>query len=301
MEAAPLAGGRQGIVNGGALAYEGRSEAVTRERELSATTADTAPYYWIGNIAKSRVIGRVLADPRARLVVFDYGAGRGGDWPTILDRHHNIELHCFEPHGPSRQDLAQRLAGSRATIHPEIETVALAADVIVSFSVLEHVYDRPRYLAHAKRLLAPDGVFHLNYDDGHFRTALDLDRHQGFKVSIANYFQHRLAGLWPRIGRIGLYEARVPRAAADHMIAKAGFEIAAERYENLTSFKSLVKTLPEERRQAFTRLWLDVEERLNREFRVEGTEHLGDTANLWREMGSRTLELRHARGSSASG
>lgn len=268
---------------------------------MNAPSTEQPHLYWIGNVAKSRVIARLLADGRPRLVVFDYGAGRGGDWPTILARHANIELHAFEPHGPSRDELERRLAGSGATVHPDVEKIDLAADVIVSFSVLEHVYDRPRYLAHAKRLLARDGIFHLNYDDGHFRTVLDLDRHRGFKVAIANYIQHRLAGVWPRIGRIGLYESRVNRADADGMIRAAGLEIAAERYENLASFKSLIKTLPEERAQEFTRMWLKVEDRLNAAFRVDGPEHMGDRANLWQEMGSRTLELRHARGSDGGG
>lgn len=268
---------------------------------VSGSAVDSAPFYWIGNVAKSRVIARLLADGRPRLVVFDYGAGRGGDWPAILARHDNIELHAFEPHKASRDELVRQLTGLRAIIHPDIEGATLQADAIVSFSVLEHVYDRRRYLAHAKRLLAPAGVFYLNYDDGHFRTSLDLDRHEGFKVAIADYVQHRLAGLWPRVGRIGLYESRVRRSDADRLIKAAGFEIAAERYENLSSFKSLIKTLPDERRQDFTRLWLEVEDRLNSEFRADGPERMGDRVNLWREMGSRTLELRHAAGSGGGG
>jgi hypothetical protein len=41
-------------------------------------------------------------------------------------------------------------------------------------------------------------------------------------------------------------------------------------------------------------MWLEIEDTLNTKFRLEGTIYLGDPTNLWSEMGSRTLVLRHA-------
>lgn len=252
--------------------------------------------YWTGNAAKCRIMAQILADPRPQLTVFDYGAGRGGDWPGILRWRKGLDVVCFEPYEPDADALRRALAGcpGRVLTRAEFEAADFKADYIVSFSVLEHVFDRGAYLRHAKQLLAPDGVFHLNYDDGHFRTSLDLDEARGWKLNIAETLQNRLAWLWPRTRRIGLYQSRVYKAAIDAMIADCGFRIAAERYENLASLKSIAKTVPPARTQEFTRFWLEVEETLNTRFRFEAEERRGDRANLWREMGSRTLTLHHA-------
>ena len=44
---------------------------------------------------------------------------------------------------------------------------------LVSFSVLEHVVDRRRYLQAARANLAPGGRAYLNYDSGHFTVDAD--------------------------------------------------------------------------------------------------------------------------------
>jgi hypothetical protein len=161
----------------------------------------------------------------------------------------------------------------------------------VSFSVFEHVYDRRGYLANARRWLKPEGRFFLNYDDGHFRDP----------SSRAEALRNRLSPILPLMGQLGHFQARVNRDDADKMITNEGFEIVAIRYENLRSLKALSKTIPADQRAAFARFWIDVEERLNSQFAVEGALCLGDRVNLWQEMGSRTLELVHADGGTPIG
>lgn len=251
---------------------------------------------WTGNAAKARILSLILADERPRLTVLDYGAGRGGGWPEALRRRPGIELVCFEPDAEAAAALSSALSGlpGRVLSEAQFQTADFQADYIVSFSVLEHVYDREAYLAHAKRLLAPGGVFHLNYDDGHFRTALDLDEAREWKLNVAETVLNRVAGVLPKVGRIGLYQSRVVRDDIDRMIADAGLSIAEERYENLRSLKNLAKTIPAERVQEFTRWWIGVEDDLNARFRNRTDARMGDDTNLWREMASRTLVLRHA-------
>jgi SAM-dependent methyltransferase len=135
--------------------------------------------YWLGNIAKTRIIDEILrlhADRDDKIVVFDYGCGDGGDWPAILGDNQRIELIGFEPSEQGYCFASERLRGfnSRILTGDAIDTLALQADFIVSFSVFEHVVDKREYLRHAKRLLARDGTCYLNYDDGHFRNILDL-------------------------------------------------------------------------------------------------------------------------------
>lgn len=256
----------------------------------------TARLYWVGNAAKSRVMAEVLADGRSSCRVFDYGAGRGGDWPEILAAHPAIDLVCYEPDPESDRDLRAKLAGTRARVlsEAEFQSASIEADYIVSFSVLEHVFDKPAYMRHAKRHLAPTGVFHLNYDDGHFRTSLDLDELRGWRTGLAVTAQNRLAWLWPRLNRVDRYQARVPAAEIMRLVGEAGFSIASDRYDNLGSFKSLAKTVPAGQAQEFMRFWLATEDELNRRFRFTAEPRMGDDVNLWREMASRTLALRHA-------
>jgi hypothetical protein len=67
--------------------------------------------------------------------------------------------------------------------------------------------------------------------------------------------------------------------------------VTDDRYENLGAFKALVKTLPADLAERFMEFWVLTEDRLNREFRVEGPTKLGDSINLWRELPTRTLTL----------
>lgn len=241
-------------------------------------------------------MARVLEDSRPSFTVFDYGAGRGGDWPEVLAGRPGLDLVCYEPDPEASRALRSALSGQSARVltDEEFETSSLQADYIVSFSVFEHVFDRAAYVAHAKRLLAPDGVFYLNYDDGHFRTSLDLDELRGWRPGLAVTLQNRLAWLWPLISKLDRYQARVARRDVDALVVAAGFAVADDRYENLGALKSLAQTIPPEHKQEFCRFWMATEDELNRRFRFEAVERMGDNVNLWREMGSRTLVLKHA-------
>lgn len=252
--------------------------------------------YWTGNVAKARIVSLVMDDPRPTITVFDYGAGRGGDWARVLQQKPGIKLVCYEPDPDATVALKAALAAHdvRVLTDGELEAGAVQADYIVSFSVLEHVFDRSTYLAHAKRHLARDGIFYLNYDDGHFRTSLDLDELRGWRPGIAVTLQNRLAWLWPRLNKLERYQARVARGDIDALIASKGFAITDDRYENLDALKQIAKTIPPDRQEEFCRFWMATEDELNRRFRFDVEPRMGDGVNLWREMGSRTLVLKHS-------
>ena len=94
-------GGRGYTVGDLAAAVE-----VQRERNEDAPAAEKL--YWLGNVAKVRVIWEILRRSCSRTVVFDYGAGTGGDWPQILADHPQIELVGYEPYAPSERNCASR-------------------------------------------------------------------------------------------------------------------------------------------------------------------------------------------------
>lgn len=235
---------------------------------------------WYGNAAKMRIIERIIADNLPK-VIFDFGAGNGAGWAETLRLHPEISLVAYEPDPASARALRQAVPSAQI-FDGDASAIATSADLIVSFSVFEHVADRSAYLRNAARSLKPGGKFFLNYDDGHFRSAgPSLDAMRNF-----------VAPILPHIGLTRFYQATVRKCDADRMIADAGFAIVDDRYENLEGMKRLSKTVDPRAHAAFASTWLDLEARLNAEFRgPTAREFHGDRTNLWREMGSRTLEL----------
>ena len=253
--------------------------------------------YWLGNSAKTKIIRDILRktqNDNKEVIIFDYGCGSGGDWLSILDNHPNIKLFGYEPSGKSFELAKQRLDGFDAQLMTgdSLEQITFKADFIVSFSVLEHVYDKVRYLSIAKKVLVDNGLFYLNYDDGHFRNYLDLN--QPNLSQIREWISNLLAQPLASLGKYSLFQQRVERRTIDELVNEFGFSAVEIFYSNLRSFKSLCKTLPEDKQEDFSYMWLEIEDTLNTKFRLEGTIYLGDTTNLWSEMGSRTLVLRHS-------
>jgi SAM-dependent methyltransferase len=265
------------------------------DMETSAKQAegDGAFAYWPGNVAKHRIV-ETIARRSEPIRVLDYGAGNGGHWPELLRRWPHISLTAFEPHEPSCVQLRERFRGlPNARVVSQVEQ-ADQLDAVVSFSVLEHVLDRPAYVETAFRWLRPGGTFYLSYDDGHFRRKFDLSS-RDFEP-IREHLRNLGAPLWPKIGKIGWYQSRVRKSDADRIIADAGFEVVGERYENIESMKRLACAMPVQDRAAFMDFWMNMETELNARFAISGNERWGDANMLWREMGTRTLELRRPAG-----
>ncbi len=260
----------------------------------------TEKLYWLGNSAKVKIIGDVLKQvqesPSTKILIFDYGCGAAGDWPAILSDHSNLELVAYDPSRSSIAAAKTRLQGFNATLYTgdELDGVTFKARFVASFSVFEHVYNRRKYLQTAKDHLAADGIFYLNYDDGHFRNFLDLNAPRLWPNQLSVWLHNRLAEPLARAGYISQFQKRVNRANIDRLIAELGFDVQREFYSNLRSLKDMEKSIPDDKLEDFMRVWLALEDELNAHFLVEGQQEvLGDTANLWRFMGSRTLVLTH--------
>lgn len=258
----------------------------------------TQRLYWLGNAAKSRVIADILASKSGTgpVTVFDYGCGDGGDWPAILADHPWLRLVGYEPYGPSCQKARERLRDYSADIlgGQDVDTLAVKADYIVSFSVFEHVVDRTGFLHHAKRILAPDGVFYLNYDDGHFRNLLDVSRPATWLPALRAWGRTMVSRPFAAFGFSSHYQQRVDATEADALVAESGFRIERVDYHNLVCLKDLAKAMPDDLQQSYAQWWLDAEKYLNEHFHVRLPEkRYDDNSNLWQQMLSRTLCLRH--------
>jgi len=255
--------------------------------------------YWLGNIAKTRIIDDILhssSDRGGNVTIFDFGCGDGGDWPTILSENPFLYLVGYEPAEISKRAI-ERLTGHNAQIltGDAILKLEIAADFIVSFSVFEHVVNKISYLNHAKRLLSKNGVFYLNYDDGHFRNMLDLSNSSTWLPAIRSWFRTIISPSLAKLGVQTKYQQRVMQEEANQLVLDAGFQIYGVDYHNLASLKDLFKSIPYEQREAFAHVWLNLEHTLNRYFTYKDPSPInGDNINLWQQMPSRTLRLRHA-------
>lgn len=255
--------------------------------------------HFTGNAAKSAIAEAVAALAAARggrLTVFDFGCGAGSDWPAFLAAHPGIAYIGFDPSTRSLAKARTRFAGLEARLLDAAQLAAtpFTADAIVSFSVFEHVYDRPAYLAEAKRRLAPDGTFFLNYDDGHFRNQVDASRPSTWRSGAGAAWRHLRAGPLAKLGFRNDYLRRVPRAESERLAVAAGFAIERSWYANLADLKLLAKSVPPEREEEFVRWWRQVEDDLNQRFAAPtGSLVPGDTASLWSAMTSLNLVLRH--------
>jgi SAM-dependent methyltransferase len=254
--------------------------------------------YWLGNVAKTKIIRTILAETPAHrpILIFDYGCGKGGDWPAILGDYPNIKLVGYEPYYKSYEIARKSLQGLNAEIYTgdDIASLDFKADYVVSFSVLEHVFDRRLYLATIKRLLAGDGTFFLNYDDGHFRNFLNLNRPDLWFGQLKEWLHNFVAVPLSKVGIEARFQRRVFRCELESLVKEMGFRVVRSEYSNLVSFKDLQKTMASDVQQDFSAFWIQVEEELNSRFHLEQLAVLGDTANLWRQMGSKTLYLRMA-------
>lgn len=253
----------------------------------------TDDLYWLGNAAKAFVIREILRSPKRPLTVLDHGCGRGGSWPEILRDHPDLQLIGWDPDRDAAAAAQKALAGCNATISIGSFPTDATADYVVSFSVLEHVYDKPLYLNQARSALRDDGAFYLNYDDGHFRTVFDPDDRRGSWEALRSLKENLLLGRRPRDGRP--YQRRVPVAEADQLIRAAGFRVEACWYQNLVPFKWLSKQVRADQAEEFMAFWLDVESTLNRDFGAELSAPVrGDSSALWQIAPARTLLLRKA-------
>lgn len=253
--------------------------------------------FWPGNSAKTRIIREIVqAINNHPVLIFDYGCGKASGWRHILERYPNIKLVGYDPDEHAIRSAERNLQGLSATFYTgrAISELSFQADYIISFSVLEHVYNRRQYLQNAKRLLAQTGIFYLNYDDGHFRVNMDLTAPSSWVTSLRVYLHNALDPCLPRIGLVSKYQRRVSRLEIEALVKETGFQIADEFYSNLSCFKGLFKYIPKDKEERFMELWINVENILNEEFRYRSSPYCGDFVNLWRFMASRTLILRHA-------
>lgn len=205
-----------------------------------------------GNAAKLYCLRHVddLAANRS-LTILDLGCGSGRQLVPLLRRRPQVRYVGVEPNPEYAAEAAEKLAPFDAEIltAPAYD-VDVPADVVLSFSVFEHVYKRDRYVRSIARNLREAGLAFVNYDAGHFIRMGGVDR-------IKAVVRRLLAAS----GRERYYQRFVKESEFRNLVSRHGLEIMDAKMFNL--LKSIYHAVDEERRAGFMPKWLDYELYLN--------------------------------------
>ena len=123
-----------------------------------------------GNVAKYDIFKYFLkcSSGSNSLKILDVGCGAGRQWEWLSkvdsEIRQSLEVIGFEPN--ARRDATKQIPIVHDINDPSLEEVY---DVVVSMSVLEHVYDRRAFIEFcASKANSASGVVIINYDNGHF-------------------------------------------------------------------------------------------------------------------------------------
>ena len=209
----------------------------------------------VGNTAKVyclQLIDRAAAEAAGEFRIVDLGCGTGSNFVELLRRRPNVRYVGVEPSRRAAEEARRLLPAAEVIDSPAYDVRVEPAHALVSFSVLEHVVDRPRYLEAVRANLRPDGRVYLNYDSGHFVADADLAERAKTLAS------HLLA----RLGSESRYRARVREAEFRALAAGARLHIVDDKVFN-TDLKRVYRLVPPERRSSFMDSWLAFELELN--------------------------------------
>jgi SAM-dependent methyltransferase len=237
-----------------------------------------------GSSAKLYCLEKIdeLAAARDSVTVLDLGCGDGSNFVGLLRRRGNVRYVGVDPSGEAIERARSTLAGLNAEVVRGLayDVRVGPADVVVSFSVLEHVYRRRLYLDAARENLAPDGIVLMNYDAGHFAAF------ESARGRLVERWKGRIGAVLARLGHEGKYQSLVRESTFRLLVADARLRIVEERVFN-TDLKRVYRLVPEERRAEYMTRWLDFELYLN----TLGIEYRDELASMFR---TRNFVLAHA-------
>src|SRR6266545_6493192 len=208
-----------------------------------------------GNTAKLYCLGlidRAAAETDGEFRILDLGCGTGTHFVELLRRRPNVVYVGVEPERRAAEEARRTLPGVEILDESAYDVRVEPCHAVVSFSVLEHVYDRPRYLAAARAGLRPGGNVYLNYDSGHFVA----------DAVVTERVKAAAGRLLARLGLEGRYRAFVRELEFRTLAARAGLRIVDEKVFN-TDLKRLYPLVSPDRRDDFMERWLEFELQLN--------------------------------------
>jgi ubiquinone/menaquinone biosynthesis C-methylase UbiE len=225
--------------------------------------------------------------------VADLGGGKGDRWVTVLSKFPNLNLIFFEPDKSELRIAKTKINGKNVLFFDSTKDIKNESqDIVYSFAVLEHVWDKQMFFNEIARILKKDGVAYISYDDGHFRNYLYRDKSYSFQCR--NFLKTKLHKLWQLTGSYSKYQYPVNAADLLTIVNSVGLSIIDDYYSNIDNFKNF---------KVFEKLDLfrensgtvyDLEKELNIEYQKYFTlnQRVGMHGPLWKVMGTRTIKVK---------
>jgi 2-polyprenyl-3-methyl-5-hydroxy-6-metoxy-1,4-benzoquinol methylase len=208
-----------------------------------------------GNAAKLYCLNRIdeLAAARETLAIVDLGCGRASNFVELLRRRPHVRYIGVDADPSACAAARVTLAGLDAEIvHDDAYDVRVGpADVVVSFSVLEHVHRRKAYLECVAANLSRQGLAFVNYDAGHFVAGSLRERAKTVAGRVLAHF-----------GRPHWYQSFVREGEFRSLVAVTGLRVVEAKFFN-TGLKEAYTAVPAGARGQFMQYWLEAELRLN--------------------------------------
>ena len=210
-----------------------------------------------GNTAKLYCLNWIrqyILEKNEETRILDLGCGGGLKFIELLKSHDGVTYVGVDPSKEACHRAQENLEGLNAKIfnwpgYDIQDRLKEKFDIVVSFSVLEHVYKRGDYLNSAKECLKDNGYFLINYDAGHF-----LYGKERLITTIGQFLT--------RFGIEKYYQSFVRESDFLNMVQETGFKIVDAKFFN-TGLKNTYKVVPEPHRADYSNRWLEFELWLN--------------------------------------
>lgn len=207
------------------------------------TTGNSAKLYclnWIENL--------ILKRREKDFKILDLSCGTALNFVNLLKKYPWVYYVGVDPDKKACLKARENLKGLNATIINDYaynihQKIKEKFDVIVSFSVLEHVYRRKDYLISAKKCLKNDGYFLINYDAGYF-----IYGNYREKIGIL------IGKILARFGIEKYYASFVKEKEFLRLIDEVGFKVVEAKYFNAPCLEELCKVISK-----FMKKWLKFE------------------------------------------
>ena len=131
------------------------------------------------------------------LNILDLGCGKGKQWDWYFKNKNRLDfkldINGYEPFVKNTYTSKSK-ENTQIKFIKDLNKCNKEFDIVVSMSVLEHVYDRRNFLETCYKFMKSDGFSLINYDNGHFHNPKEWKRNIFGKIlaiwtPIKRYYQ----------------------------------------------------------------------------------------------------------------
>jgi ubiquinone/menaquinone biosynthesis C-methylase UbiE len=225
--------------------------------------------------------------------VSDLGGGKGDRWVSVLSKFPNLSLTFFEPDKSELEIAKTKIKGKNVIFFNSTKNIQNESqDIVFSFAVLEHVWDKQMFFSEIARILKKEGVAYISYDDGHFRNYLYRDNSYLFQCR--NFIKTKLHKLWKVFRLYSKYQYPVNPAELLTIVNSVKLSITDDYYSSIDNFKNFKVTEKLDLFRENNETVYDLEKELNVEYQKYFTlnQRIGMHGPLRKVMGTRTIKVK---------